>query len=50
VRLDWTAIERKRGISVSSAVMSSEHGALAFKLLGTPEIVMSAYRDFSTGG
>ena len=32
-RSDWMAIERERGISVSSAVMSFEHGGLAFNLL-----------------
>jgi peptide subunit release factor RF-3 len=36
VRSDW------RGISVSSAVMSFEHGGLAFNLLDTP-----GDRDFS---
>ena len=30
------AIERERGISVSSAVMSFEHEGLAFNLLDTP--------------
>jgi Elongation factor Tu GTP binding domain len=30
------AIERERGISVSSAVMSFEHEGLAFDLLDTP--------------
>jgi translation elongation factor EF-G len=29
VRPDWMAVERERGISVSSAVMSFEHGGLA---------------------
>jgi peptide chain release factor 3 len=29
VRSDWMAIERERGISVSSAVMSFEHEGLA---------------------
>jgi peptide chain release factor 3 len=32
-RSDWMAIERERGISVSSAVMSFEHQGLAFNLL-----------------
>jgi peptide chain release factor 3 len=35
-RSDWMAIERERGISVSSAVMSFEHERLAFNLLDTP--------------
>jgi hypothetical protein len=30
------AVERERGISVSSAVMNFEHGGLAFNLLDTP--------------
>jgi peptide chain release factor 3 len=29
VRSDWMAVERERGISVSSAVMSFEHEGLA---------------------
>ena len=33
VRSDWMAVERERGISVSSAVMSFEHEGLAFNLL-----------------
>jgi peptide chain release factor 3 len=32
VRSDWMAVERERGISVSSAVMSFEHEGLAFNL------------------
>jgi peptide chain release factor 3 len=36
VRSDWTAVERERSISVSSAVMSFEHEGLAFNLLDTP--------------
>ena len=36
------AVERERGISVSSAVMSFEHEGLAFNLLDTP-----GHRDFS---
>ena len=36
VRSDWMAVERERGISVSSAVMSFEHVRLAFNLLDTP--------------
>ena len=35
-RSDWMAIERERGISVSSAVMSFEHQGLGFNLLNTP--------------
>src|ERR1700747_1743602 len=42
VRSDWMAIERERGISVSSAVMSFEHDGLAFNLLDTP-----GHEDFS---
>src|SRR5271165_544506 len=42
LRSDWTAIERERGISVSSAVMSFEHEGLAFNLLDTP-----GHQDFS---
>jgi peptide chain release factor 3 len=41
-RSDWMAIERERGISVSSAVMSFEHDGLAFNLLDTP-----GHQDFS---
>ena len=41
-RSDWMAIERERGISVSSAVMSFEHEGLAFNLLDTP-----GHQDFS---
>jgi peptide chain release factor 3 len=36
VRLDWMTIECRRGISVSSAVMSFGHEGLAFNLLDTP--------------
>ncbi len=42
VRSDWMEIERERGISVSSAVMSFEHGGIAFNLLDTP-----GHQDFS---
>ncbi len=42
VRSDWMEIERERGISVSSAVMSFEHEGLAFNLLDTP-----GHQDFS---
>jgi peptide chain release factor 3 len=41
-RSDWIAVERERGISVSSAVMSFEHEGLAFNLLDTP-----GHQDFS---
>jgi peptide chain release factor 3 len=36
VRSDWMAVERERGISISSAVMSFEHQELTFNLLETP--------------
>jgi hypothetical protein len=36
VRSDWMALERERGITVSSAVVSSEDEGLAFNLLDTP--------------
>jgi len=39
------AVERERGISVSSAVMSFEHEGLAFNLLDTP-----GHQDFSPSG
>jgi peptide chain release factor 3 len=42
---DWIAVERERGISVSSAVMSFEHERLAFNLLDTP-----GHQDFSRRG
>src|SRR5947209_5886583 len=41
-RSDWMAIERERGISVSSALMSFETDGLAFNLLDTP-----GHQDFS---
>jgi hypothetical protein len=41
-RSDWLAVERERGISVSSAVMSFEHVGRAFDLLD-----MSRRPDFS---
>jgi peptide chain release factor 3 len=41
-RSDWMEIERARGISVSSSVMSFEHGGLSFNLLDTP-----GHEDFS---
>src|SRR6202035_4313915 len=45
VRSDWMAVERERGISVSSAVMSFEHEGLAFNLLDT-----RGHQDFSPLG
>jgi hypothetical protein len=45
VRSDWMAVERERGISVSSAVMSFEHEGLAFNLLDT-----RGHEDFSPLG
>jgi peptide chain release factor 3 len=42
VRSDWMAVERERGISISSAVMSFEHEGLAFKLFDTPATRISA--------
>jgi hypothetical protein len=44
-RSDWMAVECRRGISVSSAVMSFEHEGLAFNLLDTP-----GHQDFSPLG
>ena len=41
-RSDWMVVERERGISVSSAVMSFEHQGLAFNLLEAP-----GHQDFS---
>jgi peptide chain release factor 3 len=41
-RSDWMAIERERGISVSSAVMTFQNGGLTFNLLDTP-----GHEDFS---
>jgi peptide chain release factor 3 len=49
-RSDWMAIERERGISVSSAVMSFEHEGLAFNLLDTPgpqDFSEDSYRTLS---
>ena len=42
VRSDWMDVERERGISVSSAVMTFEHEGLIFNLLDTP-----GHQDFS---
>ena len=47
VRSGWMAVERARGISVSSAVMSFEHEGLAFNLLDTPGHRISAHWDLS---
>src|SRR6202790_4253533 len=41
-RSDWMAIERARGISVSSSVMTVEHDGIVFNLLDTP-----GHQDFS---
>src|ERR1700739_1575520 len=52
VRSDWMAIERERGISVSSAVMSFEHEGLAFNLLDTPghqDFREDTYRTLTAG-
>jgi peptide chain release factor 3 len=51
VRSDWMAVERERGIAVSSAVMSFEHQVLAFNLLDTPghqEFSEDTYRTLTT--
>jgi peptide chain release factor 3 len=42
VRSDWMAVERERGISVSSAVMTFEYDDKTFNLLDTP-----GHQDFS---
>jgi peptide chain release factor 3 len=42
VRSDWMAVERERGISVSSAVMTFDFAGLTFNLLDTP-----GHQDFS---
>ena len=41
-RSDWMAIERQRGISISSSVMTFEHAGVTFNLLDTP-----GHEDFS---
>src|SRR5471032_2816002 len=41
-RSDWMAVERERGISVSSAVMTFESDGLTYNLLDTP-----GHQDFS---
>jgi peptide chain release factor 3 len=42
VRSDWMDVERERGISVSSAVMTFAHDGLTYNLLDTP-----GHQDFS---
>src|SRR6202163_1739672 len=39
---DWMEIERDRGISITSSVMTFEHGGITFNLLDTP-----GHEDFS---
>jgi peptide chain release factor 3 len=39
---DWMALERERGISITSTVLRFEHAGLVFNLLDTP-----GHRDFS---
>ena len=39
---DWMEIERARGISISSSVMTFEQGGITFNLLDTP-----GHQDFS---
>src|ERR1700704_410619 len=41
-RSDWMSIERERGISVVTSVMTFEHDGRVFNLLDTP-----AHEDFS---
>src|SRR5262247_686448 len=41
-RSDWMRIERERGISVVTSVMTFEHGGLVYNLLDTP-----GHQDFS---
>ncbi len=41
-RSDWLSVEKERGISVSTSVMSFEYGGIAFNLLDTP-----GHNDFS---
>jgi peptide chain release factor 3 len=45
VRSDWIVVERERGISAASALMSFGHEELAFNLLDTP-----GHLDFSPMG
>lgn len=42
VRSDWMALERERGISITSTVLRFEHGGCVLNLLDTP-----GHRDFS---
>ena len=42
VRSDWMAMERERGISIVTSVMTFEHAGLVFNLLDTP-----GHEDFS---
>jgi peptide chain release factor 3 len=39
---DWMALERQRGISITSSVMHFEHGGIRYNLLDTP-----GHQDFS---
>jgi peptide chain release factor 3 len=48
-RSDRMAVERERGISVSSAVTSFEHEGLAFNLLDTPGHQVSARAPIHSG-
>ena len=48
VRSDWMAVERARGISVSSAVMSLWHEGLACNLLDTPGTRISGEDTYRT--
>ncbi len=41
-RSDWMAIEQQRGISITSSVMTFQHGNILFNLLDTP-----GHQDFS---
>ena len=41
-RSDWMRIEQQRGISVTTSVMTFEHGGCTFNLLDTP-----GHQDFS---
>ena len=54
VRSDWMAVERERGISVSSAVMSFEHEGLAFnrraRSAGSPYSRSPPGQDFPAEG
>jgi len=50
VRSDWTVVERVRGISVSSAVMSFEHRGASSSCSTRRATRISAQRDFSPAG